>query len=674
MGCATMTSQDKRDPRDVVKVWVKQTAAVTVDEAYSDGQELYVNFNSLLKDSSHQKGFYAYANLDPNENKNVDFTKNLAVSIDIISFDQWKQKGSQLQKLVSLDNTYWLEYRKYLSKNIAINEKNVGVVVRNDEEELIFYYDENQELVVKDLVEKPVEVIVRKILSQIKLREIVLSSMEDFLKSKKNDSTRILMTMSLEDDYTNPFLFVDLENKVVASLKFKTSTKNKHHENVFRKSVKSVDYLIESNILGVITRPVSTTYRLLSWTKGTTSDIVIPSSIRLPNNAKIASIYEGHSMDLEVFEKKLDNLVKSKRSSGVIQFYIGGDEYFPRLIEAFIGAKKSINLRTFIFDNDDYAVEIADVLKKKSLEKGVKVKVLLDGMGQIMGEGKIADDLPPDFVSPVSIEKYLLKDSKVKVHVRSSALFKADHTKTTTIDEDLSFTGGMNIGREYRYDWHDLMMEVRGPIVGEILKDFNYGWAYASKWGDIGYLKQRFFKSDEIVEGEGYPIRALYTKPNDPQIFRAQILAIREAKKYIYVHNAYFSDNAILGELIKARKRGVDVRVILPVNGNHEIMNASNVVTANIMFEKGIRVYFYPGMSHVKAAIYDGWLCTGSANFDKLSFRDNIEFNLATSDPESVNYLKEHLFEKDFVKSLEMTQTLESSWRERLAEFLAEQL
>ena len=35
----------------------------------------------------------------------------------------------------------------------------------------------------------------------------------------------------------------------------------------------------------------------------------------------------------------------------------------------------------------------------------------------------------------------------------------------------------------------------------------------------------------------------------------------------------------------------------------------------------GVRVYAYPGMTHVKAAIYDGWACVGSANFDKMSLR-----------------------------------------------------
>ena len=40
-----------------------------------------------------------------------------------------------------------------------------------------------------------------------------------------------------------------------------------------------------------------------------------------------------------------------------------------------------------------------------------------------------------------------------------------------------------------------------------------------------------------------------------------------------------------------------------------------------IMIKNGIRVYHYPRISHIKAAIYDGWACLGSANFDALSLR-----------------------------------------------------
>lgn len=36
-------------------------------------------------------------------------------------------------------------------------------------------------------------------------------------------------------------------------------------------------------------------------------------------------------------------------------------------------------------------------------------------------------------------------------------------------------------------------------------------------------------------------------------------------------------------------------------------MNLSNEVTINKMLRNGIRVYAYPGMTQVKAAVYDGW-------------------------------------------------------------------
>ena len=357
-----------------------------------------------------------------------------------------------------------------------------------------------------------------------------------------------------------------------------------------------------------------------------------------------------------------------------MEYFINGDEFFPRLIEALKGAKKSIKFRIFIFDNDDYAVKIADILKEKSKEKGVEVHVLLDGMGTVMGEGKVAETLPPGFTPPASMLSYLIKDSKVKLHVRSNVWFKADHIKTIIIDDQLCFTGGMNIGREYRYDWHDMMVELHGPVLEEIIGDFHHAWAHASYFGDIGYLFSRMSNVKPRVDGDGHPIRLLYTRANDPQIYKAQLEAIKEAKKYIYINNAYFSDNTILYELIRARRRGVDVRVILPVNGNHEIMNASNEVTANIMFRNGIRVYFYPGMSHIKAAIYDGWLCTGSANFDKLSLKDNLELNIATSYQPAVRHFEEVLFEKDFKKSKEMQEPLKTTLKKLLAEIVAEQL
>ncbi len=47
---------------------------------------------------------------------------------------------------------------------------------------------------------------------------------------------------------------------------------------------------------------------------------------------------------------------------------------------------------------------------------------------------------------------------KFMVRATTNPWFTADHTKTIIIDSNTAFIGGMNIGREYRYEWHDLMM------------------------------------------------------------------------------------------------------------------------------------------------------------------------------------------------------------------------
>ncbi len=468
--------------------------------------------------------------------------------------------------------------------------------------------------------------------------------------------------------------------------KGETVTKNwlKAYNAVYKngavqKTIKSTDSLIiDSHVVGMAKRPVSSTYRLFAWTKGTTFDIVDPRG-KIPTfliNKDIPPLYEGAPMDLAAFEAHLDNKVKEPLSNGSMQFLIGGEEFFERFEKALRKAERSIHLRIFIFDNDDYAVKVADILKKKAAE-GVKVQVLLDGIGQVMGEGKTAETLPEDFDSPGSMVAYLKKDSDIEVRKRPNTWFKADHTKTIIIDEDILFTGGMNIGREYRYDWHDLMIEIEGPIVGAMLNEFNMAWEHSGALGDLAYAKSLFTKDkkEPMDETSDLPvIRPLYTRANDFQIFKAQVEAIKWAKKYIYISNAYFSDETIINELIRARQRGVDVRVIMPAKGNHAIMNKNNLVAANKLFDRGIQVYFYPGMSHIKAAVYDGWMTTGSANFDKLSFRDNLEFNIATSDKETVDRFIKRLFEPDFEKSFLMEEKFQTSIKEHLAEFLAEQL
>jgi cardiolipin synthase len=176
------------------------------------------------------------------------------------------------------------------------------------------------------------------------------------------------------------------------------------------------------------------------------------------------------------------------------------------------------------------------------------------------------------------------------------------------------------------------------------------------------------------AEPGDYDMRVLRTATAKLQIYHAQRAAIRRAKRYIYIENAYFNDNNMLRELVAARQRGVDVRMILPGENDIGIMHTGNMVMANELIRHGIRVYLYPGMTHVKAAIYDGWACAGSANLEKMSLRVSQEMDVAFSDPNAVGRLKQELFETDFARGHELTSPVTLDWLDPLIKALANEL
>ena len=451
-------------------------------------------------------------------------------------------------------------------------------------------------------------------------------------------------------------------------------------QTVIRKSAMATQagiLYVRSVHVDPINRPVSNFLSMTSLALKSTTGLfrrTALGTVQFPalEREPIPEVTYADAMDLEKWEKDLDKISGRKQSKGTIEFLIDGEEYFTRMLEAVSEARESIDIRTYIFDNDDYAVKVADVLKEKSQD--VDVRVLVDAFGNMVATQADPESLPDNFQGPLSMERYMEQGSKVKFRSRAIPWTTGDHTKTTIIDKKLAFIGGMNIGREYRYDWHDLMMEVTGPVVDHLQYDTNKAWARASVFGDVANFFAFLGGEKKIADDQGYPIRVLYTATHDSQIYRAQLEAIRRSQSYILIENSYFSDDVILYELAKARRRGVDVRVILPAEGNYGPHNASNRVAINKMLKNGIRVYQYPGMSHVKAAIFDGWACVGSANFDKLSFQVNREVNLATSHEPVVNDLLERLFIPDLARSTEIRETLDVTVQARLLELFVDEV
>jgi cardiolipin synthase len=237
----------------------------------------------------------------------------------------------------------------------------------------------------------------------------------------------------------------------------------------------------------------------------------------------------------------------------------------------------------------------------------------------------------------------------------------------------------MNIGREYRYEWHDAMVEMKGPVVASYENEFRKDWAHAGLLGDLAYvgrvLSGPHFAGELAArlhwpDGFADKVRRLPTRTGWKPFEAAVFNSLKRAQSYIYVENPYLFDKKVLIELAQARQRGVDVRVVLPRVNDLKAGGRSNLVAANYLLEHGVRVYFYPGMTHVKALLVDGWACVGSGNLDHLSLRLSQEQNIATSDPAFAARVKKELFEDDFAHSYELSGTISVDWGDFLADLV----
>ena len=355
-----------------------------------------------------------------------------------------------------------------------------------------------------------------------------------------------------------------------------------------------------------------------------------------------------------------------------VQLLTGGEAFFPQFEVALWSARQRIDIQTYIFDNDDVAVRVADILKAKSRE--IPVRVLLDALGSRHAWTTSAPSAANVPQPPVhDMVRYLRARSLVRVRRRRNLWLSANHSKLMVIDGQTAFLGGMNIGREYRHDWRDMMVAIHGPLVQRLERRFERSWNRARLFSDVFLLREwRGRRTSRDRQGRGACFHLLTTTPFRHDIYDAQLRAARKARNRIYVENSYLWNDRFVYALCAARRRGVDVRVTVPLKVDIEAGTGANLVALNTLLRHGARVFLYPSMTHVKAAVFDGWACFGSANYDDLSLHKNIEVNLCTGDESFVQRLVDELLLEGQDASREITKPLPLTLWDELAEGLTD--
>ena len=611
--------------------------------------------------------------IDPEDQQGEEYTIPSILPLEYHQAEAWDELPADARPVRIFGVERWRELRDRLLLSVLPTEEQAGVVLSFYNDDYFLYYDESGIFNATELHDKPADYRILDTLDFNEFFQRARPLLESYLDQHGITEREFVFNTGDSGAYSLPFVYGNMDRRIAVFGRFVPESMLGRSRRNVNDTVQTAGHVGRSHVSGIVLRPVSSLHRLFFAVTHTAFDTVRPDWMLTISNQPLPALNSGPTMDLDVWEEALDRLTGRPTSTGTVKYLIGGEQFFVRFIDAIVSARESIYLRTYIFDNDDFAMKIGDLLKRRSNEN-IDVKILLDGLGTIFATGAASKTEPEDYGPPPSVRRYLETDSQVDVRQATNPWLAGDHVKTTIIDQKYAFIGGMNIGREYRYDWHDLMMELEGPVVNILQQEFLDNWAHAGPFGDLGFLAQQFKPGAAEVENVGYPVRVVFTKAGSSEIFRSQVEAIRASQKYIYIQNAYFTDDTILYELAKARRRGVDVRVIIPLESDRGLLTKANAVAANDLLKYGIRVYIYPGMSHIKAAVYDGWACLGSANLDRLSLRINKEANIATSDPQAVNELVDTLFMPDFERSPELTEPFPERWMDHLVETVGDYL
>jgi cardiolipin synthase len=359
-----------------------------------------------------------------------------------------------------------------------------------------------------------------------------------------------------------------------------------------------------------------------------------------PPGAAQQEVAEVETRLAEIGAPEFTDLVRlSRRITGqpllagnLVEPLRNGEEAYPAMLDAIKGARKSVNLATYIFDSDSKGREFAEALLAAA-ERGVEVRVLVDGFGERYSKVRARE---------------FFRDTRVKSAKfmppiplwRGAFLNLRNHRKILVVDGELGFTGGMNlsdrhlalrVGNPRRVE--DLHFRVRGPIVAELQRVFIDDWSFVTR---------------EVLEGDRfYPplghagtalCRGVSDGPNDEQEKLRYILlgAIACARRRIQIQTPYFiPDSVTLAGLVTAALRGVEVDILLPAKSNLLFFQWAMTAYLWEILRFGVRVFLVPSpFVHTKALVVDGiWLLIGSANLDPRSLRLNFEFNVEVYDP-----------------------------------------
>ena len=384
-----------------------------------------------------------------------------------------------------------------------------------------------------------------------------------------------------------------------------------------------------------------------------------------------------------------------------------GLELFPALCAAFDAAQTSIHLETYIFRLDAAGLKVLDHLKRAA-ERGVKVRVVLDGYGSARDDRTIQSLLR---AAGAQCRIYRPEPKYLSYQSFDFSRLRRMHRKTTLVDSHLAFIGGINIEDDYsglseedlltnKEPRFDYAVRLTGPLAIELMRAqdllwLQIGWPLSNEalYDDTSIkapvtLKQwkhrhvrrlrlrllRFkhaaYARNRMPHAHAGTMRAALVLRDNLRYRRtieaAYFAHIATAQHEIVIANAYFLPGMKLRHaLIDAAARGVRVRLLLQGKIEYRMQYHATRWIYQQFLKHGIEIYEYlPSYLHAKVAVIDGVSVVGSSNLDPFSLLLARETNIVVDDAGFTSTLT-HSLERAFAQGSQIIEPSlyhERSW------------
>lgn len=346
-------------------------------------------------------------------------------------------------------------------------------------------------------------------------------------------------------------------------------------------------------------------------------------------------------------------------SGNRVALLVDAAEAYPAMLGALDGAERTVLMDSYIFNDDDAGRLFGDALMKAA-KRGVRTYLIVDAIGTMHVDDAFFDEMRRAGVHVLTYRTWA-------PWRRSFGFLRRNHRKMLVVDGAVGFAGGLNIGAEWLavndggHGWHDIHVRVEGPAVREFSRLAMATW---HGHGNIQLDSRNFLPEVPPVGDEYVNIVGSRERKNRKAIRESYLQAIRRATQYIYIANAYFlPDLGFRRALKNAVKRGVDVRVMVPKEGDIMPVQLASQALFGRLMRMGIRILLWQNaVLHAKTATIDGqWATVGSFNIDHRSWAMNLEVNVNVVGPTLSNRLRE-VFLQDESRCITLSPT---EWKRR---------